>query len=93
MTMSPAAVRTARRNLVLRIGRCIAAIGEGLQPNVDGLENLVIALDCLERGVYPTGEDAMMLAEKGWAPRRPRTIQARPMGELVQVFERLRAEG
>lgn len=31
--------------------------------------NTTAALDCLESGRYPEGEDAMMLAEKGWPPR------------------------
>jgi hypothetical protein len=35
----------------------------------------------------------MMLAENGWAPRHPRAVETRRMGELLEAFERLRAEG
>jgi hypothetical protein len=57
---------------VLRIDRFVRRIEtEGLQPDVDAMANLALALECLERENYAMGEDAMMLTERGWAPRLP----------------------
>ncbi len=54
MTMSPTAVRTARRNLVQRINRFVRRIQiEGLQPGPDAIANFEVALECLERADYP----------------------------------------
>ena len=77
-----------------RIARFIGRINtEGLQPNVDAMANLEQALAALEQGVYSVGEDAIMLAEKGWEPRFPMTGEAQPVSELVEAFKRLRVEG
>jgi hypothetical protein len=92
MSMSPQAVATARRNLVHAIGRFIRRIEGGFQPDVDAMTNLVIALECLEREDYPGGEDAIFLAEKGFAPRRARSAEPRPITELMAHFEKLAAE-
>jgi hypothetical protein len=63
MTMSPTAVRTARRNLVQRIDRFVRRIRtEGLQPGPKAIANFEVTLECLERADYPGGEDAMMWA-------------------------------
>jgi hypothetical protein len=51
MTMSPTAVRTARRNLVQRIDRFVRRIQtEGFQPGPDAIANFEVALECLEAG-------------------------------------------
>lgn len=64
MTMSRTAVRTARHNLVQRIERFLKRIQtEGFQPGPDTLANFEVALDCLERGDYPGGEDSMIWGE------------------------------
>ena len=81
---------TARRNLVHRIDRFFKPENDS-QPSADALDNLAIALACLEREDHPGGEDAMMLAEKGWPPRFARTTPARPRCELMEAFERIRA--
>jgi hypothetical protein len=48
----------------------------------------------LERADYPSGEDAMMWGEYGFAPRfpGPRPTDPPPIGKLIERFERLRAE-
>jgi hypothetical protein len=93
MTMSPTAVRTARRNLVQRIERFVRRIeAEGFQPDVDTIANFGVALDCLERADYPGGEDAIAWGEHGFAPRFPRAAPPTPIGELLERFRRLRAE-
>ncbi len=83
---------TARRNLVHRIERFPARIGAGFQPDVDALANLAVALECLERDDPPAGEDAMMLAEKGWASRSTPSTEPRPVAELQAHFARLVAQ-
>lgn len=86
--------QTDRRNLAYRIERFLTRIRtEGSQPDVDAIANLTLAIDCLERDDCPTGQDAMMLAEKGWAPRFAVTIEPKPLAELVAQFERLVARG
>jgi hypothetical protein len=91
MTMSPAAIRTARRNLVQAIERFIrSAAGAELKP--EQLTNLREALDALEAGNYPTGEDAVFLAAKGWGPRTAPIDTGLSLAELVETFERLRGE-
>jgi hypothetical protein len=91
--MSPTAVRTARRNLVQRIDRFVRRIQiEGFQPGPDAIANFEVALEYLERANYPDGEDAMMWGEYGFAPRFPRLAEPPPIGELIDRFERLRAE-
>ena len=58
MTMSPTAVRTARRNLVRRIDRFVRRMQtESFQPGPDAIANFEVALECLERADYPGGED------------------------------------
>jgi hypothetical protein len=53
--------------------------------------NVAAALAGLESGRYPEGEDAMMLAEKGWQPRGevgveiPAEVLAQRLAELLQV--------
>jgi hypothetical protein len=42
----------------------------------------MITLENLEAGNYRAGEDAMMLAEKGLAPRSPRVTEPPPIHEL-----------
>jgi hypothetical protein len=77
MTMSPTAVRTARRNLVQHIERFVKRIqAEGFQPDADAIANFEVALECLERGDYPGGEDAMIWGEYGFAPRANRAFRA-----------------
>jgi hypothetical protein len=52
MTMSPTAVRTARRNLVQRIDRFVKRIQtDGLHPGPDAIANFEVALECLERAL------------------------------------------
>lgn len=93
MTMSPTAVRTARRNLVQRIDRFVRRIQtDGFQPGPDAIANFDVALECLERTDYPGGEDAMLWGEYGFAPRLPRPTEPSPIGELIARFERLREE-
>jgi hypothetical protein len=92
MTMSPAAIRTARRNLVQATDRFILAAGDAeLTP--EQLTNLREALDALEAGNYPTGEDAVFLAERGWNPRTAPVETGLSLAELVERFKRLRVEG
>jgi hypothetical protein len=93
MTMSPTAVRTARRNLVQRIERFVRRIQtEGLQPGPDAIANFEVALECLERADYAGGEDAMIWGEYGFAPRFLRPAEPPPIGKLIERFERLRVE-
>ena len=93
MTMSPTAVRTARRNLVQRIDRFVRRIQtEGFQPGPDALANFEVALECLERADYPGGEDAMIWGEYGFAPRFPRPTGPPLIGKLIERFEQLREE-
>jgi hypothetical protein len=83
MSQSPHAIRTARRNLVLRVERFFAAISNGLQPNVDAMASFALAIECLERDDHPTGEDAMMRAEM----RRLGPPRQRPEPSVVYLFE------
>ena len=93
MTMSPTAVRTARRNLVQRMERFVKRIQtEGFQPGPDAIANFEVALEYLEQANYPDGEDAMIWGEYGFAPRCPRPAEPPPIGKLIERFERLRAE-
>ena len=93
MTMSPTAVRTARRNLVQRIDRFVRRIQtEGFQPGPDAIANFEVALEYLEQANYPDGEDAMIWGEYGFAPRFPRAVEPPPIAKLIERFERLRAE-
>lgn len=92
MSMSPAAVRTARRNLVLRIERFIRSIEGGAQPTADQMTNFREALAALEAGHYSVGEDAIFLAEKGFKPRSAPVSTDLSIVELVARFERLRTE-
>ena len=75
MTMSPTAVRTARRNLVQRIGRFVRRIQtEGFQPGPDAIANFEVALECLERADYPSGEtpcSGVSTASRRVSPGRP----------------------
>jgi hypothetical protein len=91
MTMSPAAIRTARRNLVQAIERFIRSAGNA-ELTLEQLTNLREALDALEAGNYPTGEDAVFLAEKGWSPRTAAVETGLSLADLVERFKRLRAE-
>jgi hypothetical protein len=93
MTMSPAAIRTARRNLVQAIDRFIRSIPERGDLTAEQLTNLREALDALEAGNYPTGEDAVFLAEKGWNPRTAAVETGLSLAEMVERFKGLRAEG
>jgi hypothetical protein len=93
MTISPKAVATARRNLAQRIERCVGQISGDLQADDNVIANLREALNCLEQGMYPAGEDAMMNAEKGYPPRVPPTGPQKPIAELLAHFERVLKEG
>jgi hypothetical protein len=92
MTMSSTAMRTARRNLVQAIERFIRWAGD-TELTPEQLTNLREALDALEAGNYPTGEDAVFLAEKGWNPRTALVDADLSLAELAERFKRLRAEG
>ena len=93
MTMSPAAIRTARRNLVLAIDRFITGLIKADRlPTADQLANLHDALIALEQSAYSVGEDAIFLAEKGWKPRHLDVTTTHSFAELVERFERLRTE-
>jgi len=65
---TPRSIATARRNLAQRVERFLAAKRESVLTAGEAT-NIAAALACLERGRYPDGEDAMMLAEKDWPPR------------------------
>lgn len=65
---SPTSIATARRNLVQRIGRFLAAKRD-IVLTAGVATNIAAALACLESGRYADGEDSMMLAEKDWPPR------------------------
>ena len=62
MTVSPAAVATARRNVAQRIERFLNGLERaGRLPNRHHLRE---AFQKLEAGQYPEGEDAMLKAER-----------------------------
>jgi hypothetical protein len=89
--MSPTAIRTARRNLVQRIERYVKRIEtEGFQPTVNALANFEVALECLERSDYPSGEDAIIWDEYGFAPRCPRPSDPASVQQLIARFRELR---
>jgi hypothetical protein len=56
------------------------------------IANFEVALECLERGDYRGGEDAMIWGEYGFAPRFPRPAEPAPISKLIERFERLRVE-
>ncbi|MGE5149965.1 MAG: hypothetical protein ACM3II_07590 [Rhodospirillaceae bacterium] len=64
----------------------------GLSARPDAIANFEVALERLERADYPSGEDAMIRGEYGYAPRSPRPADPPPIGKLIERFERLRAE-
>ena len=65
MTVSPAAVATARRNVAQRIERFLNGLERaGRLPNRRELHHLREAFQKLEAGQYPEGEDAMLNAER-----------------------------
>jgi len=77
MTVSPAAVATARRNVVQRIERFLNGLERARRPpNRRELYHLREALQKLEAGQYPEGEDAMLKGSGGRCPcrsgKRPR---------------------
>jgi hypothetical protein len=79
-------VRTARRNLVQRIDRFVKRIQtDGFQPGPDAIANFEMALECLERGDYPAGEDAMICGEYGFEPRFERLRASSVDGNLSTV--------
>jgi hypothetical protein len=93
MTMSPTALRTARRNLVQRIERFVGRIErEGVPPSPDTIANFEVALECLERSDYAGGEDAMIWGEYGFAPRLPRAAAPPPIAGLIARFRQIVAE-
>jgi len=93
MTMSPTAVRTARRDLVQRIDRFVKRVQvAGFQPGPDAITNFQVALECLERADYPAAEDAMMCSEYGFAPRFAPPQASPPLPELISRFGALRSE-
>jgi hypothetical protein len=94
MTMSPPAVRTARRNLVQCIDRFEKRIRtEGLQPGTSPLPISKLPSNASSAPTIPAvSEDAMIWGEYGFAPRSPRPAEPQPIGKLIERFERLRAE-
>ena len=69
MTQSPAALATARRNVVHRITRFIEMLEQTpREPDAWECEHIQRALTALEELDFPRGETAMMWAE--WAPER-----------------------
>jgi hypothetical protein len=65
MTLSPAAIATARRNVVQRIDRFLDGLDRaGRPPNPGELHYLREALKKLDAGLHPDGEDAMLKAER-----------------------------
>jgi hypothetical protein len=70
MEFSSGAIATSRRNLAQRIERfLVRRRADGAPLVAEESANIAVALAHLESGRYPEGEDATMLAEKGWAPR------------------------
>ena len=65
MTVSSAAVATARRNVAQRIERFLNGLERARRPpNRRELHHLREAFQKLEAGQYPEGEDAMLNAER-----------------------------
>jgi hypothetical protein len=65
MTLSPAAVATARRNVSQRIERFLVGLErDGRLPNRHERFHIREALDKLTEGQYPAAEDAMLKAER-----------------------------
>ena len=91
MTVSPAAVATARRNVAQRIERFLNGLERaGRPPNRRELHHLREALQKLEAGQYPEGEDAMPDAER-MAPIPEAGAPAVPESDPASIQE-LRAE-
>src|SRR5436190_20938500 len=91
MTVSPAAVATARRNVAQRIERFLNGLERADRPpNRRELYHLWEALQKLEAGQYPEGEDAMLKAER-IAPIPEAGSPAVPESDPVSIQE-LRAE-
>lgn len=65
----------------------------GTELAAQQLTNMRDALDALEAGNYPLGEDAIFDAEKGFKPRYGPVATDLSFAGLVERFERLRAEG
>ena len=85
-------IATSRRNLAQRIQRFIARRrADGAPLTAEEATNITAALAGHESGRYPEGEDAMMLAEKGWAPRGelgveiPAEVLADRLAELLRA--------
>ena len=69
MSLSPAALATARRNITQRIARFIEALEQApREPDPWECEHILRALTALDELDLPRGEQAMMWAE--WAPER-----------------------
>ena len=91
MTVSPAAVATARRNVAQRIERFLNGLERARRPpNRRELHHLREAFEKLEAGQYPEGEDAMLNAER-IAPIPEAGAPAVPESDAVSITE-LRAE-
>jgi hypothetical protein len=67
VSLSPAALATARRNVTQRIARFIEALEQAQrEPDPWECEHVMRALAALDEMDFPRGEQAMMWAE--WAP-------------------------
>jgi hypothetical protein len=65
MTLTPAAIATARRNVAQRIERFLASLErDGRLPNRRDRFYLREALEKLATGQFPTAEEAMLKAER-----------------------------
>ena len=88
-TAMDAEIATSRRNLAQRIQRfLVRRRADGAPLTAEEATNITAALSGLERGRYPEGEDAMMLAEKGWAPRGELGVEI-PAEVLAERLEEL----
>jgi hypothetical protein len=69
VSLSPAALATARRNVTQRIARFIEALEQApREPDLWECVHVMRALAALDELDFPRGEQAMMWAE--WAPER-----------------------
>ncbi|NDH62647.1 MAG: hypothetical protein EBY18_13595 [Alphaproteobacteria bacterium] len=83
MSLSPAALATARRNVVRRIARFVEALEQTpCEPDAWESEHVQRALVALGELDFPRGEQAMMWAE--WSPNR-RALDA--MAKLQPLHE------
>ena len=85
LDISPATA-TARRNLLQRIDRFVAALEQTQRlPASDEAQGVLAALAWLELELYPLGEDAMMRAERGWRPAGREGVTAAAEPEILSA--------